>query len=248
MILSERHKFIFIKGMKVAGTSVEIALSNLCGPHDIVTPISPIDELLRLKNGTRSQNYAADRAEEDLYLERLRATPELQLNELSQPPRGYYNHMPLAAVTLRYKKDVSDFRIVCIERSPYAKVISWANMQLSYGAYKVGGAMRADMAALKAIVDKGFATGAIREPRNIDRYRGPDGKLAAEAMRYSSLHTDFDAFVRSLGVSEVPILPHAKKGLMSDQLNPADVFRPDQIKRINQLFAEEFSAFGYNTL
>ena len=47
MILSEKHKFVFIKGMKVAGTSVEMALSTLCGPHDIVTPISPIDELAR---------------------------------------------------------------------------------------------------------------------------------------------------------------------------------------------------------
>ena len=51
MILSVRHKFIFIKGMKVAGTSVEMALAPLCGPDDIVTPISPIDEMERLGRG-----------------------------------------------------------------------------------------------------------------------------------------------------------------------------------------------------
>ncbi|HEY0104620.1 MAG TPA: hypothetical protein VGB91_00950 [Rhizomicrobium sp.] len=248
MILSERHGFIFVKGMKVAGTSVEIALSRLCGPDDIVTPISPIDELARLALGARCRNYAADKAQEAPYLARLRAAPPDALDALPLPPPGYTNHMPLAAVALRYGKDISRFRVVCVERSPYAKVISWANMQLSYGAYKVGGAMRADIAALKNAVDVGFQTGTIRDPRNIDRYRGPDGKVVAQPMRYVSLAQDFAAFVAGLGVAEIPSLPHTKKGLLSESLEPREVFRPDQIKRINLLFREEFETFGYEMI
>ena len=45
MILSRKFRFIFIKGRKVGGTSVEMALSTICGPDDIVTPITPIDVL-----------------------------------------------------------------------------------------------------------------------------------------------------------------------------------------------------------
>ena len=41
MILSHRHRFIFIKTRKTAGTSIEVALSGLCAPEDIVTPIEP---------------------------------------------------------------------------------------------------------------------------------------------------------------------------------------------------------------
>lgn len=41
MIVSHRHKFIFVKTRKTAGTSMEIFLSKICGREDILTPIYP---------------------------------------------------------------------------------------------------------------------------------------------------------------------------------------------------------------
>lgn len=40
-IISFRHKFIFVKTRKTAGTSIEVHLAAKCGPKDIVTPITP---------------------------------------------------------------------------------------------------------------------------------------------------------------------------------------------------------------
>src|SRR5947208_16791547 len=51
MILSHKHKLIFIKTAKTAGTSIEVFLSNHCGPQDIVTPIVPPVE------GHQPRNY-----------------------------------------------------------------------------------------------------------------------------------------------------------------------------------------------
>jgi hypothetical protein len=48
MIVSHRHKFIFLKTKKTAGTSIELALSELAGPEDIVTPLTKIDEAQRI--------------------------------------------------------------------------------------------------------------------------------------------------------------------------------------------------------
>src|SRR6185369_3571185 len=98
MILSVRHKFVFIKGMKVAGTSVEMALAPLCGPTDIITPISPIDELERMKRGGRAQNYSNSKALEADWLQKIvQAKPE-DREQIPQPPPVFYNHMSLFEV------------------------------------------------------------------------------------------------------------------------------------------------------
>jgi len=101
---------------------------------------------------------------------------------------------------------------------------------------------------LMAVVDRGFATGGIRDTRNIDRYRDASGRVVARPLRYAALVQDFADFVRDLGIAEVPPLPHVKKGLMSDSLDPRAVLREDQIARINALYAEEFEVFGYPRL
>ena len=44
MIVSHKHKFIFLKTNKTAGTSIEIALSRICGPDDIITPLNKEDK------------------------------------------------------------------------------------------------------------------------------------------------------------------------------------------------------------
>jgi len=55
MIVSHEHKFIFLKTKKTAGTSIELALTELCGPEDVITPLTEIDEARRA-NGRGPQN------------------------------------------------------------------------------------------------------------------------------------------------------------------------------------------------
>lgn len=58
MIVSHAHRFIFMKTLKTAGTSMEIELSRVCGPDDVITPLMPEEELLRAERGGRpAQNY-----------------------------------------------------------------------------------------------------------------------------------------------------------------------------------------------
>lgn len=44
MIISHKHKFIFIKTQKTAGTSIETYLSQFCDENDIVTPFGRPEE------------------------------------------------------------------------------------------------------------------------------------------------------------------------------------------------------------
>lgn len=247
MILSHKFKFIFIKGKKVAGTSVEIALSRICGPNDIITPITAVDELQRLRLGGRAQNYSIDPNIEAEYIRDIKATALRDLSRLTVPKEQYYNHMSLREVINAYERPLSGYAIVCVERCPYAKILSWANMVLSFKCYQEGGRMQSDLIALRRFLDQTLGNDDFTDVRNIDLYRGHDNRVAARPMRYENLVADFTVFLKGLDVKTLPYLPHAKKGL-ARRLEPREFFRKDQLRKINDLFSEEFSTFGYDPI
>lgn len=99
MILSHRHKFIFIKTAKTASSSVEIALAEHCGPEDIITPLWPEDEVLRTQLGIPGpQNYEG---------------------------KKYYNHMPASQIKTNIGADIwhAYFKF-CVERNPWDRAVS----------------------------------------------------------------------------------------------------------------------------
>jgi hypothetical protein len=245
MILSHKFKFIFVKGKKVAGTSVEMALSTICGPTDIITPITAIDELQRLRMGGRAQNYSIDRNIEAAYTRDVQTTALRDLSRLTVPKEQYYNHMSLRELINAYDRPLTGYAIVCVERCPYGKILSWANMVLTFKSYQEGSQMQSDPVALRRFIDQALDNGDFLEVRNIDLYRGSDNAVAARPMRYENLIADFTMFLKGLDVKDVPCLPHAKKGL-ARRLEPREFFRKDQLCKINGLFSEEFSTFGYD--
>lgn len=103
MIVSHRHRLIFLKTRKTAGTSVEIALSRICGPDDIVTPLRDEDEELRASVGGRAPQNTA--------------SPPL--------PVKPYNHMPARGVRRVVGREVwRRYHRVAIERNPWDLVVS----------------------------------------------------------------------------------------------------------------------------
>jgi hypothetical protein len=53
MIISHAHKFIFVRTEKTAGSSVEQALADLCGPDDIITGVARHRDKCRRPGWTR---------------------------------------------------------------------------------------------------------------------------------------------------------------------------------------------------
>ena len=90
MIISHHHRFIFIKTNKTGSTSIEAAISQLCGPDDIITPFREDNEQHR--QGNRPQNYRIEHP--------LKPKRPLWRNLFGRPERyyhasvGYYEHMP----------------------------------------------------------------------------------------------------------------------------------------------------------
>src|SRR4029079_12281736 len=137
MILSWSRGFIFIKGRKVGGTSVEMVLSTLCEAIDIVTPITQVDERQRIELGGRPSNFAHDRRSEAHYIERIASTPPSSLRAVPIPKGDYRNHMSLQEV-LGLQPSAATIPMVFVERNPYAKILSFANHELKFRSYRAG--------------------------------------------------------------------------------------------------------------
>jgi hypothetical protein len=103
VIVSHRHRLIFLKTRKTAGTSVEIALSRVCGPDDVITRLTDEDEELRRSvGGVGPQNTGS---------------PPL--------PAKPFNHMPARGVRRVVGRETwRGYHRVAIERNPWDLVVS----------------------------------------------------------------------------------------------------------------------------
>jgi hypothetical protein len=121
MIVSHEHKFIFLKTKKTAGTSIELAISELCGPRDIITPLTKIDEALRA-GGRGAQNWR---------LHGWWASPrplwQRRWFKFTAEDYGFYNHMPAeeARALLNDDKVWRSYFKFAFERNPWDRQVSF---------------------------------------------------------------------------------------------------------------------------
>ncbi|MEE9438644.1 MAG: sulfotransferase family 2 domain-containing protein [Saprospiraceae bacterium] len=119
MIVSHKHKFIFIKTHKTAGTSLQIALSKHCGEKDIISKLYKGDTIHLLEaNGKDFQNTSVpllkyNRRDWFQYLFRSRKQHFTEHNAISYLKRWLGNE-----VWNNYYK-------FCVERDPFEKIVSY---------------------------------------------------------------------------------------------------------------------------
>src|SRR5438132_5407591 len=131
MIISHKHKFIFIKTVKTAGTSLEVFLSQHCGPDDVLTLFDPPIE----GHQPRNYNGSGDHISEIL---RIPFGPRYVWRCLLARRERFYNHMPAWLIRLRIPPTVwNSYFKFCVERNPWDKVLSHYHMH----AYRLGGAL-----------------------------------------------------------------------------------------------------------
>jgi hypothetical protein len=244
MIVSHRHRFWFVRPRKVAGTSVEMALSTVCGDADIVTPMVAIDERTRQELGGFSGNYSSDRLIEQAYARAARQLSPDQVAKLKQPSSEFNPHSSIDEIAERTGLNSQNFRLISLTRNPYSRVISMLHMRLHYSDYQRGKPMPKTTAGLAAELDRArFERGGMPALK-ISEWLGPH---RPELLRYETMPADLAGLAASLGVT-LPNLPHAKRGIGADQIDPRSLFSREQFDWINAYFAEEFTLGGYDLL
>ena len=226
MIICHRHRFIFLKTRKTAGTSIEIALSQFCGPDDVITPISDEDEALRRALGYRGPQNVELPAEARNAADRLRTW-------WWRKPYQFFNHAPASFVRRYVDPAIWDgYFKFSFERNPYDKAISryfWSTRE----------------AAAPQPIARFLRHAKRRQISNWEIY-AQRGEIAVDLVgRFENLAGDLATALARVGLSlELP-LPRAKTRFRRDARHYSDVLDASARARIERVCAHELAAFGY---
>lgn len=258
MIISHRHRFIFIKTEKTAGTSIELALARICGPEDTVTAVvHPADRELQksLGSGYRSQ-------QNDVIPLRF-LTPLDMARGLKEGRRPRFtNHMGATDIRRFVPREVwNDYYKFCVERNPWDKVVSlyswWKELESQFrrdpAAFRrdLGDAARGVewMIAHKPVGDMTLSqfvqSGRANLVHGYDLYT-IDGDVAVDRiLRFERIKEDLGEVARHLGIDGLPPLPRAKSGVRRPGIHYRDQYDDADRKKIARVFAREIALLGY---
>jgi hypothetical protein len=229
MIVSHRHRFIYLKCRKVGSTSVEMVLGDLCGPDDIVTPL---DGEKTREIGHRKinwQNYDVPRERWPLSAKLLVALG------VSRRAAGVelFNHIRAERLRRLIGAEVFDsYTKVAIERNPWDREVS--NYYFHHPKEP------------RPSFPDFVANHTARKPiDNFDIY-SIGGKIVADrVLRYETLAEDFARFLDDMGLVAPRALPHARSRQRTDKGVYRDLYTDAARATVARLYAREIAAFGY---
>ena len=154
--------------------------------------------------------------------------------------------MALTEVLNLFGEITEEWFVFAVERCPYNKIISMANMLLGFKQYQQSGkAMESDIDKLKSKISEIIENKKIENVKNIELYKDHEGHIKTHFLRFENLHEDIEKIMTRLHITEYPKIPHLKKGISSNNIELFDVFSKDQLIIINDIFQEEFDLYGY---
>lgn len=229
MIISHRHKFIFIKTFKTASSSMEVALSDVLGPEDIITPAAPEFDQQRSK-AVGGQNYRLVHPEVPKIplWRKLLGRPERYYH----PTIGYYEHMPAWRVRRYIGEDVwGRYFKFAFERNPWDRQVSWYH-------YKTRN--RTPRPTFEA-----FNSDAKRaRVLNWDLYT-VEGRLALDFIgRYETLEADFAQVLSRIGLAGRVDLPKVNVSKSRDGYRK--YYDAESEAMIGRWYEAEIKEFGYS--
>ncbi len=226
MIVSHEFKFIFVKTLKTAGTSIEVFLSQHCGESDVVTPIWPHVEPHHARNYRGIWNPIPE------IIQNSGRGIRRTVKNLMQKQK-FYNHIPASIAKQRIpKKCWNSYFKFCVERNPWDKTLSHYHMLND----RAGGGI-----SLSDYIDEGeFCI-------NFSKYTDSKGRLMVDkVVKYESLTDELGVVFQELGIPFNGSLGvRAKSEHRKDRRPYQDVFSNRQRDIIARAFAREIQMHGY---
>jgi hypothetical protein len=224
MIINHKYKFIFLKTRKTGSTSIEIALSESCGPRDIITPLVRDDEMARRALGFRpAQNYR-------IPLRYYHPEDWLRLL-LGRKRKQFYNHA--SAVFIRDNIPGTmweSYYKFCFERNPFDKAVSryyWSTQEP------------------RPLIADYLEAAPIRFLSNWDIYSINDQVAVDFVGRFEALDEDLAVIKDRLHLPANFTLPRAKSASRTNRKHYSAILDSRARARIALVCAKEMVAFNY---
>jgi len=246
MIISHKFKFIFVKTAKTAGTSIEVFLSPLCAPDDILTPFSEPEDGHIPRNYRGLFNPFPDIL---TWMRVNRGNKKIGAQDTINSFltfQKYFRHIPAWQIKKRLRRDVwENYYKFCVERNPWDKVVSgwnWYNIKyrknLTLDQY------------LNVFANKihSLIRGVGTFPFNYVNYTDPiNGNLLVDkVIRYEHLDEELNLILLQLGIPiEFPSHVRAKSGFRKDN-GYREVYSQSQLQVVGDLFREEIELHEYS--
>ncbi|WP_106403733.1 sulfotransferase family protein [Actinocorallia populi] len=223
MIVLDGPGLIVVRTRKTASTSLEIALSALAGPDDIITSLSPRDEELRRTEGGRPpQNHLH---------------PGLHAGPAPAPPGvcgrvRFYNHMPARHLRAELGAPWERYVSVAVERNPFEKVAS-----LYFHRHR--------NPHLRPSMEEFIATGEFADALNWPLYTDHDGRVMVDhLLRHEHLEEQLADLCELVGLPPLR-LPHAKAHFRPPGLHYRDVLDAAARQAVEEAYTREFDLLEY---
>lgn len=219
MIISHRHRFVYVKTRKTASTSIEIALSKFCGPQDVITEIVATDEQVRRGLGYRGpQNFV--------------------LRDPAGARVDLVNHAPALLARRILGESWPRYFFFTLERNPFDRAISQYYWELPLWERR-----EQPVPTITAFL----ATRPVEVLSNWQLYADGEQLLVDHVGRYESLEQDLRLISERIGLPE-PIDVSAirtKDGWRKDRRHYRDVLGEPDRRLLEQVCHRELAAFGY---
>jgi hypothetical protein len=231
MIISHTHKFILLKSLKTAGTSVEAALSQACSGPDVVTPLN---------------DFSFNQGEGGALVHRAMNAETLSWwdkEELGQhvDVATLRRNLPAEAWNTYYK--------ISIARNPWDRVVSlfaWSSrndpsLNPRKRFYHRLGIAFDEMREIRP----GFRKFVEGDWETNDRFYTIDGELCVDfVIRYENLLADLDILRTRLGLPDIT-LPRLKTGFRPGQVHYSRYYDEETKILVARRHHNDIRLFGY---
>lgn len=226
VIISHKHKFIFIKTIKTAGTSIEYYLSQFCGEDDVLTPLYPKIEPHKAQHNKGLWNPFPELS-------------EVPTNEKTAilwdliKAKKFRNHSSAMNVKHRIPARIwNSYYKFCVDRNPWDKSLSQYHMRRK----RQGGTMT---------FDQYLEYGKLCH--NAPKYIDHSGNLMVDrVLKFESLEQDLGEVFKELSIPfKDGLNVKAKGGYRADRRPYQEVYTAEQKDHIAQAFSREIAMHGY---